>query len=178
MFYGRRNKRKFKKKPEPSKEQRDNLRKDILKKLKPMAIGLMIRDASLGDNEWIKASYEAIENTPEKISDKWIFAINKWCDAKLKSLAATDPELEVGKRMFLSELVVEKVSQPNMNSAFPQWSFTAIDKGGWKYWAKSVKAEDLKEGDVVSFNGTHRSSKEGISFFSRISKLTSNGEKL
>ena len=173
MFYGRRNKRNFKKKPELSKEQRDVIRKEVVKKLNPMAIGLIVREASLGDNEWITSTHKAIEDTPEKISDKWIASINKWCQSKLKSLSATDPELEVGKRLHFSNLIVDKISEPNHNSAFPQWSFIAVDSGGWKYYVKTVKAEDLKVGDKVSFNATLKSNKEGISFLSRISKLES-----
>ena len=178
MFYNRRSKRNFEKKPELSKEQRDVLRKEIVKKLNPMAIGLLVREASLGGNEWITSTHKAIEDTPEKISDKWISSINKWCQSKLKSLSATDPELETGKRLCFSNLIVDKVSEPNHNAAFPQWSFIAVDSGGWKYYIKTGKAENLKKGDIISFDATHKSSKEGISFLSRVSKLVSNGVKL
>lgn len=170
----RRNTRSFGKKQKPKKTPEEiKAKRDFVKsKLDPMTFAMMMREASVNPkNDWIKTSIEKIEEEPFMISDKWINSLNKWCSEYLKRLSATDPELEEGKRIpFLLKII--KVSPPNHNTNFPEWSCLFVDDGDWKYYAKSKHFEKgYTAGDLVSFNAMVKTNKEGITFLSRVTKL-------
>jgi len=161
-----------KQKPKKTLQEIKSQRELIKSKLDPMTFAMMMREASVNPkNDWIKTSLEKIEDQPFMISDKWINSLNKWCSEYIKRLSATDPELENGKRTAFV-LKVEKVSPPNLNTNFPEWSCLFVDENDWKYYVKSKHfKEGYKNGDIVSFNATAKSSKEGITFLSRATKL-------
>lgn len=160
--------KKSKKKLEEIKSQR----RLIKSKLDPLTYAMMMREVSVNPkNDWIKTSLKKIEEEPYMISDKWINSLNKWNEEYIKSLSATDPELEEGKRMSFI-LSIAKISPPNPTKTFPEWSCILIDDGDWKYYAKSKHFQkEYNAGDLISFDAKVGSNGEGITFLSRVTKL-------
>jgi hypothetical protein len=164
-------KRRFKSWSISTEEQKERGQNN-LKKLHLMVAPLLAGEASNQENEWLQKSANMVLNEPYKLSEKWIKSLNKWALKKMKTMSLDDPEYKHGQRYNFENCIVQTVKPPNNEHAYPSYALICSDQNGWKYYFKSSKISKFEEGDIISFSAVVKSSKEGITFLSRASKIT------
>lgn len=152
--------------------ENDKVGREKLDRLHPLAFALLpMKIQENPNNDFLKSSLEVISERPHRLSDKWIDSINKWVDSFVKAAVLDPPEVEVGVKKAFDPMPVYKISKANMNSAYPMPAIICVDGRGWKWYFKTSKAYNYKEGDTITFTATISSHKEGITFLRRASKI-------
>ena len=90
---------------------------------------------------------------------------------KLENMSLEDPEYIDGKRYSFGNCSIVKIKEPDHDHTWPSFSLICKTVEGWKLYFKSSKIKNLKVGDIISFNAKVKTSKEGISFLSHVSKI-------
>jgi len=158
--------------PKHSRSERQKKKgEDNLKKLNPMVPALLAGEVNNGGNEWIRNSADIVFNRPHVLSDKWIASLNKWVATKMENMSLEDPEYIDGKRYSFGNCSIVKIKEPDHDHTWPSFSLICKTVEGWKLYFKSSKIKNLKVGDIISFNAKVKTSKEGISFLSHVSKI-------
>ena len=155
------------------KQSNDEIAKEKLSRLNPMVIPLLaVKIKENNKNSFIIQTANCINNTPHKLTDKWINSINKWAETIIDACKLEEPEVENGKRYNFGPLKICKIQEPKFDSEYPMPAIICVDEAGWKWYFKTSKANDFVIGDVISFKATVASSSEGITFLSRPSGIT------
>tara|TARA_B100000131_G_scaffold323086_1_gene379715 strand:- start:422 stop:976 length:555 start_codon:yes stop_codon:yes gene_type:complete len=154
------------------KEDIDSRSKDNLKKLHPMSYSLLsIKASEDRPNEWVKSTFDVINNKPHVLSEKWIGSINSWTESAIESMMLDEPDIEEGSRACLGPFKLLKIIPPKDGAEYPTSAMLLVDERGWKWYLKSSKSNKFKVGDDILLTATISSHKDGITFLKRASKI-------
>ncbi len=113
-------KRKRKSSKKKNLKEQEELGRERLSKLSPMAYPLLaLHYNKERPSEWIVSTFKAVNETPHYLSDKWINSINKWVAQLSESMILDEPDIAAGTRQSLGPLEITKIKEPNMNSEYP-----------------------------------------------------------
>ena len=163
------------KKSKPKKlsdDRKEKKAKKMLNKLHPMAYSILsIKSSDSRPNSWVVSAFDAINNKPHILSEKWVSSINSWTESMIDSMSLDEPDVKEGERIDLGPFKLLKIIPPKLNSEYPTSAMLLVDNRGWKWYLKSSKSNMFNEGDYIGFRATVSSHKEGITFLKRASKI-------
>ena len=154
-----------------SKAEQERKAKLALSKLNPMVIPLLAVHAKEGGNTFLSTSVKIIDEAPYRLTDKWIYSLNKWVDDLVAAATLDEPEISAGERIDFGPLNLIKIIPPKMDVQYPMPAMMLVDKRGWKWYFKTSKTHEFEVGDSISFRGTVSGHGEGITFLKRVSNL-------
>lgn len=155
-----------------SKEELSEKSKEVMKKLHPMAIGIMVSETNrIGEpqNDFERYIVDSTKAILEKriTSEKWIESINRYVLKRAEEMSADDPCHEVGEDLVLTKLSV--ISSGTKNSSYGLYNYCiAKNDTGWKYYMTSKYLSKINVGDKISLTAKVKSNGEEITFLTRI----------